>query len=310
MNSILSSTQLFDLQVNGFAGVDFQSDSLNLSDMAHAAKCLLKHNTAGILFTLITDTVENLCRKLENIEKLRSRDKDIASVIKGYHLEGPWISKEPGYYGAHPLEYVSTPTLADYRRLRDAACGRLKLITLAPEVDGAISIIEASVKDGIRIGLGHTNASEEIIDAAINAKATLATHVGNAVPLLLHRHDNIIQRLLERDELIACMIPDGIHLPPFALKNFFRAKPRGKTFFTTDCMSAAGAPSGTYKLGPHTVEVGADGVVHMPGETRFAGSSLTMNKGLENIVQWLDITESDALEMCSNAPATHFGIEL
>jgi N-acetylglucosamine-6-phosphate deacetylase len=234
----------------------------------------------------------------------------VAAVVRGYHLEGPWISTEPGYPGAHPVELASPPTLSDYRRLRDAAEGALKLITLAPEVEGCLSIIEAAAADGVRVALGHTNASNEVIELAIRAGATLATHLGNGVPSHLHRHDNIIQRLLARDELIACFIPDGIHLPPFVLKNLVRAKPAGRVFFTTDAMAAAGGPSGRYTIGPHEVDVGEDGIVHLPGDTRFAGSSLTLDRGVRNIMRWLDLDTAAAIDLCSTAPARHFGIDL
>lgn len=302
--------KLFDIQVNGFAGVDFQRTDLTADEMATAVTALQRHETAAILFTLITDHVDALCRKFERIESIRRQDERTAEIIRGYHLEGPWISSEPGYYGAHPLEKVCSPSIGDYHRLRDASGGNLKLITLAPEVDGCLEIIEAAVSDGIRISLGHTNASEEAIDDAIRAGATLATHVGNAAPLQMHRHDNVIQRLLSRDELIACLIPDGLHLPPFVLKNYYRAKPKGQVFFTTDCMAAAGAPPGRYTVGPHIVDVGQDGIVRLPGEKRFAGSSLTMDRGVENIVRWLSLGRAEALEMCSALPAQHFGIDL
>ncbi len=308
--NIRQDTALFDFQVNGFGGVDFQSPGLNLAQMRQAVAALQHHRMTAIFFTLITDSIDSLCRKLERIEALRRQDERIATTVCGYHLEGPWISPEPGYHGAHPVDLICRPSLTDYRRLRDAAGGNLKLITLAPEIEGCISIVEAASRDEVRIGLGHTNASEEAIDAAIRAGATLGTHVGNAVPLHLHRHDNVIQRLLARDELIACLIPDGIHLPPFVLKNFFQAKPMGGVFFTTDSMAAAGAPPGVYSIGPHTVEVGEDGIVRLPGETRFAGSSLTLDRGVENIVNWLSIDQETAVEMCSTLPARHFGIEL
>ena len=278
--------------------------------MAGCVSALERHRMTAILFTLITDRVEALCRKLERIEVIRQRDKRVSDVVRGYHLEGPWISSEPGYHGAHSVELVSRPSLEDYRRLRDAAGGHLKLITLAPEVDGCLPVIEAATADGIRVALGHTNASNETIDAAIQAGATLATHLGNGVPSLLPRHDNIIQRLLARDELIACFIPDGIHLPPFVLKNFVRAKTPGRVFFTTDCMSAAGGPPGRYTIGPHEVEVGEDGIVHLPGDTRFAGSSLTLDLGVANIMRWFDLDIASAIEICSTAPARHFGIDL
>ncbi len=308
--SIAQNMKLFDFQVNGFAGIDFQSESLSLAEMQQAAAGLEKHRMSAVFFTLITDDVDALCRKFENIESICASDERIASMIRGYHLEGPWLSRETGYCGAHPIEHVCQAKLGDYRKMRDAAGGRLKLITLAPEVEGGLEIVETAVSEGIRIALGHTNASEEVIDQAIGAGATLATHVGNGVPAEMDRHDNIIQRLLARDELIACFIPDGIHLPPFVLKNFYRAKPNGKSFFTTDCMAAAGAPPGTYRIGPHQVEVGSDGIVHLPGDQRFAGSSLTLDRGVENISKWLDIEMQEAMGMCSTLPAAHFGIEL
>jgi N-acetylglucosamine-6-phosphate deacetylase len=255
-------------------------------------------------------SIDTLCQKLERIEKLCAQDESIDATVCGYHLEGPWISTEPGYHGAHPVELACKPTVHDYRRLRDAAGGHLKLITLAPEVEGCETIIEAACADDIRISLGHTNASEDDIDRAIRSGASLATHVGNAIPLLMHRHDNVVQRLLARDELIACLIPDGIHLPPFVLQNFFRAKPPGTVFFITDCMAAAGGPPGKYRIGPYELEVGEDGVVHLPGDSRFAGSSLTLDKGVDNIVEWLNLERSEAIALCSEHPAKHFGIEL
>ncbi len=301
---------LFDFQVNGFAGIDFQQPDLSAAELLHVADALRRHQTSGIFATLITDSIAALCRKLENIENLRSQETRIADFIKGYHIEGPWLSSAAGYHGAHPAHLCIKPSLADYTRLRDASNGNIRLITLAPEVDGCVELIETAVADGIRVSLGHTNASERTIDDAIKAGATLATHLGNAVPAEIHRHDNVVQRLLSRDELIACLIPDGIHLPPFVLKNFFRAKPNGKVFFTTDCMAAAGSPPGRYRIGPHVVDVGVDGVVRLPGDTRFAGSSLTMDRGLANIVDWLNLDRDTAVEFCSSAPAKHFGIDV
>ncbi len=302
--------KLFDFQVNGFGGVDFQSNSLSLKEMQQAVEKLHHHKMTSIFLTLITDRVDSMCRKLERIERMRDQDQRIADTICGYHFEGPWISKEAGYHGAHPVELACKPTMKDYHSLRDAAGGNLKLITLAPEVEDCEIIIESASVEGVRVSLGHTNASEEHIDKAITAGATLATHVGNAVPAQLHRHDNVIQRLLARDELICCLIPDGIHLPPPVLQNFYRAKPEGRVFFTTDCMAAAGSPPGRYTIGPHELEVGEDGIVRLPGDTRFAGSSLTLDHGVENLVDWLGLDREEAVRLCSTHAAEHFGITL
>ncbi|MEX0329825.1 MAG: N-acetylglucosamine-6-phosphate deacetylase [Puniceicoccaceae bacterium] len=301
--------RLFDFQVNGFAGVDFQSDNLTMEELGKAADALHAHQTVAIFLTLITDEVENLCRKLERIETFREQDPLLAQTIAGYHLEGPWISKEPGYHGAHPVELARQPSLDDYQRLKDAAGGNLKLLTLAPELPGSPDLIENACSDGVRIALGHCNPSMEAIDTAIACGATLATHLGNAVPSIMDRHDNVIQRLLSRDALIACLIPDGIHLPPFVLKNFYNAK-KGNVFFTTDCMSAAGGPPGRYRIGPHEMDVGSDGVVHLPGDTRFAGSSLTMDQAVDNAVKWLDLPRGKVVEICSSTAAEHFNLSL
>jgi N-acetylglucosamine-6-phosphate deacetylase len=298
----------FDLQVNGFGGVDFQRPELELAAVRHAIDELEQHQTAGILVTLITAPVDALCRQFARWESLRAADARIARMVRGYHLEGPWISREAGYHGAHPLQWAVDARMNDYRRLRDAAGGHLKLITLAPEVAGTIEVIAQARIDGIRVGLGHTNAPDEAIDHAIAAGATLATHLGNAVPAELPRHDNIVQRLLARDELIACLIPDGFHLPPFVLQNFFRAKGVDRVFFTTDAMAAAGAGPGRYTIGPIEVEVAADGVVRLPGDGRFAGSSLTLDVGACNVTRWLGISEDEAIAACAQRPAEHFGI--
>jgi N-acetylglucosamine-6-phosphate deacetylase len=162
----------------------------------------------------------------------------------------------------------------------------------------------------VQVSLGHTNASDAEIDAAIKAGARFCTHLGNGVPNEMPRHDNVTQRLLSRDGLAAFFIPDGIHLPPFVLKNFFRAKPRGKALFTTDCMAAAGAPPGIYRVAHHELEVGGDRVVRSPGSSSFAGSALSPDEGVRNIRRWLDLEENEANRLFSSAIAEAFGIVL
>jgi N-acetylglucosamine-6-phosphate deacetylase len=162
---------------------------------------------------------------------------------------------------------------------------------------------------GVMVALGHTNASEEQIDAAVLAGASLCTHLGNGVPQVLPRHDNVIQRLLARDELIACFIPDGVHLPPFALRNYFRAKPPGRVLLTTDAMAAAGAPPGQYRLGDSLVE-SRDGVVRQPGRANLAGSCLTPDQGVANASRWLGISPAEARVLFSTRVAEVFQIRL
>ena len=306
----MSAAGLFDFQVNGFGGVDFQRDNLTSTEFAHAVAALRQHGTSGIFATLITDEIDALCRRFAALEKLCATVPSAGAAILGYHLEGPWLSPTPGYRGAHPAGPMRAPTLADYERLQAAAHGRLRLITLAPEWPGSAEFIAAVTQQGVHVSLGHTNASEAEIEAAIRAGARFCTHLGNGCPLELPRHDNIVQRLLARDELTACFIPDGIHLPKGVLKNFVRAKPNGRVLFTTDAMAGAGAPPGRYTIGPHLITVGADGVARQPGEKNFAGSTLTPDVGVRHIADWLNLTPEAAYHLWSTAPAAAFGITL
>ncbi len=299
---------LFDLQVNGFAGVDFQRP-LGRSDLRGACEALHAHGTTRILATFITDRTDALAQKLAAFEAMRRDDDLIRDTIVGYHLEGPYLSGEPGYRGAHPGELMKEPDLAEFSRWQDAAGGAIRLVTLAPERNGSAEFIAAVTARGVRVSLGHTAADDREIDAAIRAGATLCTHLGNGCPGDLPRHDNIIHRLLARDELIACFIPDGVHLPPFVLRNLFRAKPPDKVLLTTDAMAAAAAPPGRYTLGALEMDVGSDRIVRMPGAKNFAGSALTLDTGVANAAAWLDLPAERAHELASLAPTRALGFD-
>ena len=302
-------TSLFDLQVNGFAGVDFQRADLSCGEMRRAVEALHAHETRRIFLTLISAEPDALCRQFERIERFRKSDPLIAETICGYHLEGPFLNAGDGFRGAHPAAVQRAPDLLVFERMQSAAGGNVRLLTLAPEWPGSAEFIAEVVRRGVVVSLGHTDASESEIDDAICAGATLCTHLGNGVPQMLARHDNIVQRLLARDELTACFIPDGVHLPPFALRNFFRAKPPGKAIFTTDAMAAAAGPPGRYTLGAIEVE-SRDGAVREPGCAHLAGSCLTPDRGVENAARWLGISEDEARAMFSTRAADLFGIAL
>lgn len=301
-------TGLFDLQVNGFAGIDFQQPDIDHAALTKAVDGLLAHDTDRILFTLITDRIEGLCAKLANIEKLCAADPKIARMIVGYHIEGPYMSPLPGYHGAHDPALMKAPDIAEFERLQDAANGRIRLITLAPEQPNSAEFIQYITAHQVVAAIGHSEANDEQIDEAIAAGLTMCTHLGNGIPVDLPRHDNVMQRLLARDELVASFIPDGIHIPGPVLKSFVRAKPRDKVIFTTDCMSAAGGGQGRFRIGRFDVDVGADGVVREPGKPNFAGSSLTMDQGISNICKYVGWSEAEAREACSERVAASLGM--
>ncbi len=302
--------RLFDFQINGFGGIDFQADTLTHAELEHAVAVMRRHGLAGIFATLITDEIDAHCRRLEQFERLRAASPEIARMIVGYHIEGPWLSPEPGYRGAHPPGPMHAPSIPEFERLQAAAHGRIKLITVAPEWPGSAECIAAMTRAGVNISLGHTNASNAQIDDAIRAGARFATHLGNGCPLEMHRHDNIVQRLLARDELIACFIPDGVHLPPFVLRNLVRAKPAGRVLFTTDAMSGAGAGPGRYRIGKLEIDVGPDGIARQPGGTGFAGSSLTPDEGVRRCAEYLGLSLDASAHLWSDAAAEAFGVTL
>ena len=161
-----NSPRLFDFQVNGFAGVDYQSDQITLADMQRSVQALRDHDTAAIYLTLVTDEIDRLCAQFARFEKMCAADPAIAAMVAGYHLEGPWMSPELGYRGAHPPGPMHAPNDAEYRRLQAAAGGRIRLITLAPEWPGSAEFIARVTAEGVHVSLGHTNANEEQIDAA------------------------------------------------------------------------------------------------------------------------------------------------
>ncbi|HTB84571.1 MAG TPA: amidohydrolase family protein [Candidatus Sulfotelmatobacter sp.] len=301
---------LFDIQVNGFAGVDFQKCGLTGTELRQAVDGLAAHQTQRFFATLITDSLDALAEKFANLERLRAADEAVSEAVCGYHLEGPWLSPEPGYCGAHEARHMTRPDVRAFERLQRAAGGNIRLVTLAPELPGSAELIRAVVDSGAQVSLGHTRAEDADIDAAMEAGARFCTHLGNGVPQQLHRHDNVVQRLLARDELAAFFIPDGIHLPPWVLKNFFHAKPAGKALFTTDCMAAAGAATGHYTLGNLMLEVGEDRVVHQPGGKNFAGSALCPDEGVRNLEKWLGLDAAAARILFSTAIAKMFDIQL
>ena len=205
---------------------------------------------------------------------------------------------------------MTMPDVRAFEQLQRAAGGNIRLVTLAPELPGSAELIRAVLSTGAQVSLGHSRADDTDIEAAVEAGARFCTHLGNGVPQQLHRHDNVVQRLLARDELIAFFIPDGIHLPPWVLKNFFHAKPAGKALFTTDCMAAAGATTGHYTLGNLLLEVGEDRVVRQPGGKNFAGSALCPDEGVRNLENWLGLDAAAARHLFSTAIANIFRIEL
>ncbi len=266
----------FDIQVNGYAGTDFNSDDLTADGLHHACQCLAQDGVDAILLTLITDTVEAMESRLQRITGFLEKDSFARQMIPGFHLEGPFISPEPGYVGAHPPHAVKPANLEDMKRLLDAAAGKTRLVTLAPEHDAHFHVTEFLAGAGITVSAGHCDPTLAQLEAAIGHGLSMVTHLGNGCPLQMHRHNNIIQRALAlHDRLWLCFIPDGVHVDFFALKNYLRCASLERVIFVTDAISAARLGPGKYHLAGREIAVGSDLVARLPNG-QFCGSTVTL----------------------------------
>jgi N-acetylglucosamine-6-phosphate deacetylase len=298
---------LVDLQVNGYGGVDFQQDNLSVEDLLKAARGLRAAGCTRFLLTLITDEWPKLTARLRHLKKVRAESAELSRAMAGWHIEGPFLSGEPGFHGAHDPALMLDPTAAHIRELREITGTEPLLLTLAPERNGAMEAIALAFSLGIRISLGHTNATAEQLRQAMKRGAIGFTHLGNGCPRELDRHDNILWRVFETTGLTASLIPDRIHVSPPLFRLMHGAL--GKSiYYTTDAMAAAGAGPGRYRLGKLEVEVGADGVVRQPGKTNFAGSALRPVDGVFRAAEMLNCSWQQAWERSSIIPARLMGL--
>jgi len=292
---------LFDLQVNGFAGVDFNGAGLTADRAAEALERMSATGVTRCLPTLITGSFERFAANARVLARMSD------PAIAGLHMEGPYLSPEEGARGAHPREHLTAASVDDFNRRQDAADGRIALVTLAPEVPGAMGLIAHLAASGVRVALGHTAASSQQIGDAIRAGATLATHLGNGCAAVLPRHPNPIWDLLAPDGIFASLIVDGHHLPAATVKVMARAKGPGRTILITDAIAAAGCPAGRFTIGGVDCVLAADGRVSLPGTPYLAGSSLTLDRAVGNMVRFSGLTFDEVVPMASTIPARYLG---
>jgi N-acetylglucosamine-6-phosphate deacetylase len=271
---------LIDLQINGFAGIDFQQDGLTEEQLLQGVSGLQAAGCTRFLLTLITDAWPRILDRLRHLKRLRAQSQRLRQAIGGWHVEGPFLSGEPGFCGAHDPALMEDPSSRHIEELFEVTTGDPVLLTLAPERPGALDAIARSTARGFKVSLGHTNASTEILRRAVVAGATGFTHLGNACPQLLDRHDNILWRVFDMPGLTVSLIPDAIHVSPELFRLVHRVIRHESIYYTTDAMAAAGAPPGRYRIGRVEVEVGPDRVVRQPGRSNYAGSALRPVDGI------------------------------
>ena len=288
----------FDLQVNGYAGVDFNHDDLTAEQLHAACRALEEDGNEGILATIITDSVKNMCLRIGKIVQMRRQEKLIGKMIAGIHIEGPFLNENPGYIGAHPRQYAKQADPDIMQELLDAGSGLVRLVTLAPERDPGFMTTSLLTKKNITVAAGHCNPSMEQLRESIDNGLTMFTHLGNGCPMLLDRHENIIQRALSlSDELFISFIPDGVHIPFRTLANYLKLVPPERAIGVTDAISAARLPPGQYTLANWKLDIGEDLVAMAPDGSHLVGSTLTMPRAIDNLSKntKLDLERMEAM---------------
>jgi N-acetylglucosamine-6-phosphate deacetylase len=282
---------------------------MTIEEMRHACEALEGDGISGILATMITDSVDALAARLEKMVRFRQEDSLIREMVKGFHVEGPFISPETGYVGAHPAKWVRPANVEDAARLLEAGGGLVRLMTLAPEFDEGAATTRFLVDEGVTVSAGHCDPDLETLERAIDAGLSMITHVGNGCPVILPRHDNFIQRVLSlSDRLWLCFIPDGAHVPFFALKNYLKAAGLERTIFTTDAIVAAGLGPGTYELSGEPVEVDAAGVARRPGSPNLAGSTIRGHQVAANLREHLGLSDAEVQRVYHDNPMRALGL--
>ena len=300
---------LVDIQVNGFAGYDLNVDTVTATDVCEMVRALWRVGTGFLCPTIVTASFESIENSLRAIVEACETDLMVAYSILGIHLEGPYISTEDGPRGAHPLEHVREPDWDEFQQWQDIAEGMIRVVTLAPEKEGAYPFIEKLVANDIIVSLGHTDASAEDIRAAVNAGAKLSTHLGNGAHAIIRRHPNYIWEQLAADELHASLIVDGHHLPPTVVKSMMRAKTLNRCILISDATALAGMPPGTYQFAGQPVELTAERCVRLAGTEYLAGSAIELARGVENSVRFTGISLVDAVALATRQPARLLGME-
>ncbi len=273
-----------DLQVNGYVGADFTGDGLMHEVALNACQQLRDEGVDGILATVITDDLDAMCRRLSRIVELRDADPLIKSMIWGIHIEGPFLNEQPGFIGAHPADAAQRADEDAMQRLLESAGGLTRIVTLAPERDEGLRVTRLLARQNIIVSAGHCDPSLEVLRAAVDAGLQMFTHLGNGCPLMMHRHDNVIQRALSLSEHVWIgFIADGVHIPYFVLNNYLRCAGLDRCFLVTDAISAAGLGPGQFTLGGQRVVVDENLATWSEDKSHLMGSAITMSRVVANL---------------------------
>src|SRR5579862_8203848 len=298
-----------DIHIHGGTGLDVMRASV--SELPRLGQFEASHGVTGYFPTTVAAPLDSTCAALERLAdaidaaaKPASSGGPVGARPLGIHLEGPFLSHKRR--GVHPPENLVAPTLEIFDRLWQAARGHVRMMTIAPEIDGAMEVIAEAARRNVCVSIGHSDAQMPVAQDAVKKGARHATHTFNAMRPLDHREPGILGEVLSDDRISADIIVDGIHVEPEVVKLFLRAKGRERAVLITDAISATGMPDGRYQLGPIEVDV-KDGKCTSGGS--LAGSVLTMDRAVRNVIQFSDWTLRDAVRAATLNPARTAGLQ-
>jgi N-acetylglucosamine-6-phosphate deacetylase len=298
----------FDPQINGCLGISFNSPDLTPEGVRKVSDVCREHGIGAFCPTLITNGFDALRHGFATLSKVLDSDAELARRMPCFHLEGPYLSGEDGPRGAHPKEHARDPNWDEFQRLQEAAVGRIRMVTVAPERAGALAFIERLTARGVVVAIGHTAATGAQIRDAVRAGARTSTHLGNGCHAVLPRHDNYVWEQLACDDLQASIITDGHHLPATLVKCFVRVKGVSRLLITCDASSLAGLPAGKYRAWDTDLEVLPNGKVVVSGTPFLAGSGHFTDVCVANVIRMAGVSLADAIDLASARPRQLLGL--
>ena len=301
---------LFDIQVNGYGGRTCRIAALEKRDaLAWITRLLRERGVGWWMPTITTASSEALEMAFRCCARALDEDDDTAASIPGLHLEGPYISPVEGPRGAHLREHVRPPNWDEFQRLQEVSGNRIRCVTLAPEVEGAIPFIEKCVATGVVVAMGHTDLDRDALRRAVEAGASLSTHLGNGAHDQLQRHNNYLWYQLACREIYASFIADGQHLPQECLYSLVRAKGLDRSIVTSDAVMLGGMKPALYDVGNRQIEMLPSGRIILRGTKNLAGGASHLLECTENVISLAHLSHADSWRLASRNPARAMGLE-
>jgi len=296
----------FDIQVNGYSGKDYSS-ALTSDEILHLVGQIAKSGTTQHVATVITNSEEQIVKSIKAIVQARKAHDIVRKSLAGIHVEGPFISPNEGARGVHDPQFIRPCDFEEFLRWQEAAEGLIRIVTISPEDEGALDFIRKVSDTGVIVGIGHTNVGPFQIASAVEAGATLSTHLGNGSAGMLPRLENFLWKQLSDDRLNASIIADGFHLPPYVLDSFTKAKGKDRILLISDAAALAGSPPGIYQWGEMKIEVFEDGHMRLAGTSSLAGASLLLDTCVAHLSEVTAFSLAEAVSCATVNPHALFG---